>query len=73
MSNFRSGEGGSWLVTQTLGYEHEVINSCTSYEDAEERAENLISQSPNRGVTIYKAVERFTTEQAPTIRRKSVV
>jgi hypothetical protein len=68
MNNFRSGEGGPWIVTQTLGISNEVINSCKSYEDAEKRACDLAQQSPDQQVTIYKAVERFMVGRTPVIR-----
>lgn len=38
MSRFRVGQGGPWLVCQTLGPDREVINSCRTYGEAEERA-----------------------------------
>lgn len=68
MSKFRTGEGGSWLVTQTLGPDHEVINSCRRHEDAVDRAEHLASQSPDQPVTVYRAVEVFSTTRTPVER-----
>jgi hypothetical protein len=68
MNKFRNGEGGLWIVTQTLGLNSEVINSCKSYDDAEVRACHLAEQSPDQQVTIYKAVERFTVGRTAVTR-----
>lgn len=71
MSRFRVGQGGPWLVCQTLGPDNEVVNSCKTYDEAEERAGCLASQSPDQEVTVYKAVERFTVGRTP-VRRVAV-
>lgn len=61
---FRDGIGGKWLVTQNIDGD-EVVNSCHTIEDARQRAEDLVRQSPNLTATIYKAVEKAEAEHSP--------
>lgn len=65
MSNFKVGIGGKWLVTQHLCSDNQVVNSCANIEDARSRADDLAGQSPDREVTIYKAVEKARSTTTP--------
>ena len=65
MSRFGVFEGGKWLVTQTLSNGSLVINSCTNYKDAEGRARDLARQLPDKEVTLYKAIEKFSVGRTP--------
>jgi len=69
MPNFAISVTGTYLITQVID-NLPVVNSCSRYEDAVARAEELSNQSPDNTVWLYKIEEIFTTSRTPVERRK---